>query len=163
MAPAAIAPAEQQTMAERLAMAVRIPTVSLSPLKPDVASLAHSRQGLPGAACLSAERFPAFMPRCSAKRIEDPAVPGAALYMEGSDRNTAAVSAGRASGRGSRRARHRGTLAASTFSGDWPTALCGVVISRRQVQPDRHPRSHGAPDQGRATCRSGRLSRLRAR
>ena len=89
MAPAAIAPAEQQAMAERLAMAVRIPTVSLSPLKPDVASLAHSRQAFLALHAYLQSAFPSVHATLQREVIEDPAVPGAALLYtwEGSDRN----------------------------------------------------------------------------
>ncbi len=88
-APAPTAAAEQQAMAERLAMAVRIPTISLSPLKSDPAAIAQSRAAFDALHAYLQSAFPAVHAVLSRETLGDPAVPGAALLYtwEGSDRS----------------------------------------------------------------------------
>lgn len=88
-APPPIAAPEQHAMAERLAAAIRIPTISLSPLKSDPAALAQSRQAFAALHAHLQTAFPALHAALTREVLEDAAVPGAALLYtwEGSDRS----------------------------------------------------------------------------
>lgn len=88
-APAPIDATEGQAMANRLAAAVRIPTVSLSPLRADPAAVAQSRQAFAALHAHLQTAFPALHATLTRETLGDPAIPGAALLYtwEGSDRS----------------------------------------------------------------------------
>jgi carboxypeptidase PM20D1 len=94
LSPAATPPlhsaAEQQAWAEHLASAIRIPTVSLSPLQRDEAASARSAAALAALHAQLQVMFPALHAQLEREQIvSDPAVPGQALLYtwRGSDRS----------------------------------------------------------------------------